>query len=155
MKKLLFLALVFMSSLSHADEGCLFPPCPPPPTDAELKEANKVFTKTKYILGATFDVHDINAKSIPEFVSKTKRIKNDLNILKNEAKKLNLQAGRGMLTNAVGTIELCISYNKSAVEYCHQALTVLKDYFWSKHFGTTWSGYPVMKEWNGFPEKIK
>lgn len=158
MNKVLFI-LIFASTLSHADESCLFPPCPPPPTEAEFKAVDTVFKQAKYILGAAYDVQNNNNgstyKNIPGFVKKTKRIKNDIKALSKKAEKLNRAAGGFEMVVVINTIDMCIAFDKKSIQYCSQALNELKSYHWKKSFGTNWSGYPISAKWNGFPKVIK
>jgi len=155
------LTILFFAFMSNAiaNESCLFPPCPPPPTNSEIKAADNVFKKTKYILGAAFDVQNSNDgkkyKNIPDFVSKTKALKSDIKLLGKLAKNLHAELGGFQLQIAISNIEQCISFNQSAIQYCSQALTELKNYHWEQAFGTSWSGYPVTKNWAGFPKSLK
>ena len=153
MKIVIFLLFALTSSLSNATENCLFPPCP---TQAEIKESDVVFNKTKYILGAAFDIQNRHTyKNIPEFVSKTKKIKTDLKILMKQAESLHLQTSRIEVETALVHIDMCVSFNQGAIRYCSLALNELKNYLWRKNFGDNWSGYPIMSDWKGFPQTIK
>ena len=159
MKKLLFLLCMFTASLSHANESCLFPPCPEPPTQEEIKTSDIVFNKTKYILGAAFDIQNKNNgttyKNIPDFVNKTNKIKTDLKALIKQAESLNIQAGRIEMVVSLNTIDQCISFDQSAIQYCSQALNELKSYLWNKTYSENWSNYPVLSNWKGFPKSMQ
>ncbi len=158
MKYLLAIIFIIAPQVSSANEDCLFPPCAPPPTSAEIKKAEIVFKKAKYILGASFDIQNKNNgstyKNIPDFVNKTKKLKSDIKALKKQTESLHQQLGGFQLNVALSNTELCISFNQSAIQYCSQALAELKDYYWGQAFGTSWSGYPFNKQWTGFPNKL-
>lgn len=157
-KVMIFLFIVaVISPISYADEGCLFPPCPPPPTEDEVRAVDETFKKARYILGAAFDVQNKRDEynNIPDFVNRTKRLKQDIETLESEAKLLNIQAGGIDLVGALGTIKLCVSFSQNAIDFCHQALNLLKNHLWENNFGGHWSGYPPMTEWNGFPDFMK
>ncbi|MCZ6802988.1 MAG: hypothetical protein O7D86_03390 [Proteobacteria bacterium] len=167
MKTIIFV-LFFISTLSHT--AWALPvgwPDPPPPTKAEIEAVDKMFVKVRYILGAAFGVDfkrgidpaaSTTYKNIPDFVKKTKRLKQDIKKLREEASSLNLQAFGGYIHRAVGHTEYCVSsFLNSAGQHCQLALVALKDYLWEKKFVGVdfWSGYPVGTEWSGFPESMK
>ena len=148
--------LVLFSSFVSAEEGCLFPPCPPPPTEAEVMAVDNMLLKVKYILGAAYMVKNNTYKNIPEFIEKTKKLKQDVMSLHAEAKNLNVQAGGIDMSIAIDEIRVCISsFNYDSIQSCHQALNDLKTYYWEREFTGSWSGYPLAQEWNGFPSKME
>ena len=150
MRNVMFL-LLFVSSCCQAEDACLFPPCPPP-TDDEIEAVDEMFVKVKYILGAAFDVQNKSPyENIPDFVQGTRKLKQDIHNLRKTAKLLNVQAGGFDMAAAITQVDLCVSLNQTAIQYCHQALGGLKDYFWTKHFGTNWSGYEGKEDLSGFP----
>ena len=95
--KIILLVILIMPVISHATDDCLFPPCPDPPTELEFMAVDKMFVKVKYILGAAYQIKDHEYKNIPEYVSKTKKIRRDLVILHKQAKKLNKQKNWGQV----------------------------------------------------------
>ena len=158
MKYLLAIIFIIAPAITSANEDCLFPPCAPPPTNAEIKKADIVFKKAKYILGASFDLQNKNNgttyKNILDFVKKTKKLKLDIKALQKQTETLHQQLGGFQLNVAVSNIDQCVSFNQSAIQYCSQALTELKNYHWEQTFGTDWSGYPITQQWTGFPTTL-
>ncbi|MCZ6802797.1 MAG: hypothetical protein O7D86_02380 [Proteobacteria bacterium] len=128
--KIIIFVFLFVSTLTSADEGCLFPPCPPPPTESEIVAVDSMLIKVKYILGAAYRVKNNTYKNIPEFVNRTKKLKQDIATLHSEAKQLNVQAGGLDMAVAIDEIRVCISsFNYDSIQFCHQALNGLKTYF--------------------------
>lgn len=159
MKSIFGIIVILISTSSFASESCLFPPCLPAPTAKEKQAAELIFKNAKYILGASFDIQNNNNRStyenIPDFVQKTKTLKEDIKSLGKQAEELHTQLNGFQLKVAISNIELCIAYNQSAIQYCHQALTELKNYHWEQSFGTSWSGFPITQKWSGFPKSLK
>jgi len=158
MKCLLAIILVIAPPTASANEDCLFSPCAAPPTNAEIQKAVIVFKKAKYILGASFDLQNKNNestyKNIPDFVKNTKKLKSDIKALQKQTESLHQQLGSFQLNIAISNIDQCVSFNPSAIKYCSQALTELKNYHWEQNFGTSWSDYPVNQQWAGFPSTL-
>lgn len=158
MKFISILLLTFSAAFTQADETCLFgPPCPPPPTQADMLAADEVFNKARYALGAVYDAkskkyYGEGYKNIPDYVQKTARLKQDILLFHAEAKKLNKQAGGVYLPVIVFNMSLCLNSYASS-EFCSQSLSLLKDYLWNKEFPGSWSDYPTNKPWSGFPDE--
>lgn len=155
-----FAVLIFLISISaEAEDSCPFPPCLQPPVEGEVKAANELFKKAKFILGAAFDSQnkhydpEQSYKNISDFVKRTEKLKSDIKALENHAKKLNPQAGGIELSLALSDAYLCVSFDQSAMQYCTHSLNTLKSWVWEKQFGSNWSGYESSGDWRGFPNK--
>jgi len=151
MKIIILIVLVIAQSLSYAAE----------PTASEIEVVDKMFVKVRYILGAAFDAHNLKFiepekyGNIPAFISMTESLKQDAIIFQKKLNSLSSQKyGHLFLTLAIREIVLCVS-NLSGSSYCAQALSTLKDFYWEKKFGITWSGHPILTIWEGFPDSMK
>lgn len=160
MKFASILLLTFFAVFAQADETCVFgPPCPIPPTQADILAVDKMFTKVRYALGAAFAAknkkyYGEGYKNIPDYLYKTKNLRHDLSVLDTKAQQLNLQAGAGILQVAIRQMMVCVgSYADS--DQCSFSLVLLKDFRWEREFGTLWAGYPINKPWDGFPDEMK
>lgn len=151
MKPLMIIALLF-SSMSYAQD------CVSPTKDPAI---NKLFDKTRYILGAAFDSQNVNYidgmeyKNMADFRKRTALLKSDIDQLKQELKQMDV-AEKLMLGAAVTEMSLCVSFIKSKIEWCSQALNTLKDYYWrTKLDGNDHAGHESFSEWTGFPDHLK
>jgi len=146
---------LFLSSIVTAEDDCIFESCNSPPTQEERKGELRIFDKTRYILGAVYTAKNRRYidpgfyKNIPDYVSKTKRLKQDVIALEKEATQFPY------LKVAVTYTRLCISsYADNATQNCREAVTILREWFFEHHLGGNWSGYPYGTEvWQGFPSK--
>lgn len=151
MKIIILILLVIVQSLSYAAE----------PTASEIEAVDKMFTKVRYILGAAFNVHNLKFLepekygNIPAFMGITENLKQDVHTISKEIKLLNKNAGGIDLFMVIINIEMCVANMGDSYDYCKIALTILKDFFWIKKFGKTWSGYPSLTLWVGFPDSMK
>jgi hypothetical protein len=126
-------------------------------TPDEKKSLNVVFQKAKYILGAAYDSQNIQYdkqlayKNIPDFNARTNTLKADIEKLRLQAQNIN---GGLEISLALADMALCVSFDKSAMSYCSQALKSLKNWDWEDRYGTSWSGYGYGKPWIGFPSDM-
>lgn len=163
------LALIMVAQFAQAEQLCFS--CPPEPlTQEEIKlekERSKLedfmFKKVRYILGAAYNVTFFKSKimsenpykNIPDFIKRNKKIKEDIRSLRDELSKNDFF----VLSAITGEVGLCVEFAVSADEYCGIALRGLKSFYWSKVFGTAWSGHKYSKEdwkgWAGFSATIE
>ena len=161
MKKIIFICMLF-AAFALANEDCIFgPPCPSPPTEAEILAVDKMFTKVRYALGAIYRAQIADAienpppyKNIDEYVDYVAELKRDISDLSAEADQLSNSAYAGFLKVAIREMIMCVgSYGASS--FCDRALISLKDYMWNKTYEGSWSGYLFEESWDGFPDSMK
>ncbi|MEE9223016.1 MAG: hypothetical protein V3V40_06125 [Nitrosomonadaceae bacterium] len=161
MKKIICLS-IFFTAFTHAYDNCVLGQgCLPRPTEAEISEVDQMFDKVRYALGAVYDVQIAGItenpppyKNITEYVDYIAPLKRDILELPAEADQLSNQAHAGFLKVAIREMIICVgSYGGS--NFCHRALVSLKGYMWNKAYEESWSGYPIGKTWDGFPELMK
>lgn len=127
-----------------------------PPTEEEKEDADRVFDKTRYILGAVYKTRVSRIldpeyyQDMPHFISRTKKLKEDIDALEAEAARLPPSL-RGYLEVSVAQTRFCLSYADNS-EFCDSALHSLREWVFWKKLGDDWSGYGYTTEdWSGFP----